>query len=115
MDVERLNSMVWRDDWAIMLVSSSLVYGTTTLKSDLPQKVLVVLRCSKSLANLVLAAGPLDATRRRAKELCIPSLAPGRGSLVPQVYSREGPQGYSSTLCLDRVLATQNVHSLRCC
>jgi hypothetical protein len=34
------------------------LYWTTTLKSTLPEEVLVVLRCSKSLANLVLAAGP---------------------------------------------------------
>ena len=43
MDVERLYSKGLRDDWAIMLVSSSLVYATITLKSAIPEKVLVVL------------------------------------------------------------------------
>jgi hypothetical protein len=38
MDVVRLNSMVSRDDWALMLVSSSLVYGTITLKSALLER-----------------------------------------------------------------------------
>jgi hypothetical protein len=52
MDVERLNFMVLRDDWTVVLVSSSLVYGTTTLMSELLEKVLVVLKCSKSLAHL---------------------------------------------------------------
>jgi hypothetical protein len=60
--VERLNAMWFgrRDDWTAMLVPSFLEYGTTLCWDDylevcvLPEQALVVLRCPKILANLVL-------------------------------------------------------------
>jgi hypothetical protein len=46
-DVERLDSMVMRQLLGAMAVSTSVVYGTTTLKSFYGYKVFVVLKTLK--------------------------------------------------------------------
>jgi hypothetical protein len=76
--------------------SSTVVCGTTTLKSLLLERSWSCLDVREVWPNcLVLAAG----LKRRAKEIYIPSLAPERDCLAPQVHSKQRPEGIPHQPC----------------